>query len=159
MRENHFIVTGNICQDWKVMERSSQKTNSTIYICETLLIYDDGYFSSEGGKEKWVEKPVFIPLKYVSKNQKPMYLIDHKAHKGSKVYVAGRLTQDQWEGKDGTKKSKMYVEIDRIQQISPSKHYVKPEGGFQKQYGKGSVDIKAERNADARNIDSDDLMF
>jgi len=43
-------------------------------------------------------------------------------HKGSPVFVEGRLQLDQWEGKEGEKRSKLRVRADRVQFLgSPGK--------------------------------------
>ena len=49
-------------------------------------------------------------------------------HKGSPIFIEGRLTLDEWQGKDGTKRSKMRVVVENFQFLgSRDKREEKPK--------------------------------
>lgn len=62
------------------------------------------------GKKK-TEKSTFIDVDIWGGQAKPCYDF---LSKGSRVAVEGRLSQDTWEGKNGEKNSKIYIEADNV---------------------------------------------
>ena len=42
-------------------------------------------------------------------------IVAQYVHKGEPLFIDGKMRQDVWEDKDGNKRSKLYVEVDRVQ--------------------------------------------
>ena len=73
---------------------------------------------------------------------------DQYAAKGSQVGITGRLKLDQWEDKDGNKRSKLYVVADTLQLGARPEGDQKPNGGGRR-----------ERSYDAPALKDSDIPF
>jgi single-strand DNA-binding protein len=76
-------------------------------------------------------------------------------HKGSPVFVEGRLQLDQWESQEGEKRSKLRVRADRVQFLGSP--------GRNAEYGDAPASAAAEGGAPAPSVsepaDDDDVPF
>jgi single-strand DNA-binding protein len=65
-----------------------------------------------------VESTVFVDVEVWARQAE---ICAEYLHKGSPVFVEGRLKLDQWESQQGEKRSKLRVRADRIQFLGSSK--------------------------------------
>lgn len=81
---------------------------------------------------QWEDEPVFLDCAAFNRGEygKTADLVEQYLHKGSQVYVEGRLQLEQWTDKEGQKRSKLKVVVDVIQFLDP-----REEGGQQGGYG------------------------
>lgn len=101
---NMVVLMGNLVGDveGKTLPSGSEVANFRIAV-------NEDYTGKDGKK---VESAVFVDVEAWGKQAGPcrQYL-----KKGSPVMVEGRLKLDQWQGKDGEKRSKLLVRADRVQ--------------------------------------------
>lgn len=67
---------------------------------------------------QWEDVPVWVELKAFNRDsgRKLADLAEQHLRKGHQVYIEGRLSLDEWVGKeDGKKRSKTWVNVDEIQ--------------------------------------------
>lgn len=105
---NGFFIDGNVCGDPQV------KPVGTEWTVLEFQIGNNDNRKKEG--EEWKTIPVFIWLKYWTKN--PTTWIQ-KIVKGAYISCAGKMTQDNWE-QDGQKRSKIVYTIDGLPTIRAS---------------------------------------
>jgi single-stranded DNA-binding protein len=158
MRENDIKIAGRIVTDWRIKEIAT-KTGKKRIIIENALVVDNGYYKGATEKEKgeWVEKPVFIAIKYNTWDFIPHYLINDKAHKGAEVYISGKIDQDKWE-KDGKKMERTFIDIIAIQKIKDGKNYVPSEKKYDNQKTYSSPAPKQE-TTNSFEESSDEIPF
>jgi single-strand DNA-binding protein len=73
--------------------------------------------------------------------------------KGRPVFIEGHLRLDQWEGKDGSKQSKLKVVVDNFQFVDSG------GGGGGSVGGKGGSSYGGSSPADNGGMDADDIPF
>lgn len=59
---------------------------------------------------EWVDEPVFLDVTYWGKAAE---YLGEEAEKGDKIFVTGKLVQENWVNKEGEKRSKIKVNADR----------------------------------------------
>lgn len=67
---------------------------------------------------QWEDVPVFVDIKAFNREtgRKMADLVEQYLRKGQQVYIEGRLTLEEWVGKeDGKKKSKLLITMDDMQ--------------------------------------------
>lgn len=67
---------------------------------------------------QWEDVPVFVDIKAFNRDtgRKMADLVEQYLRKGQQVYIEGRLTLEEWVGKeDGKKKSKLLITMDDMQ--------------------------------------------
>jgi len=66
---------------------------------------------------QWVDEPVFIDVEAFNRgeNGKQADLVEQYLTKGRQVFIEGHLRLDQWNDKDGQKRSKLLVVLDNMQ--------------------------------------------
>ena len=101
---NRVILMGNLTRD-----PDTRYLQSGTAVTDMGLAVNETYAGQDGQK---VEKTVFVDVVVWAKQAEAcaQYL-----GKGSPVLVEGRLQLDQWETKDGEKRSKLRVRADRVQ--------------------------------------------
>lgn len=106
MNYNRIILAGNLTRDPAMSYLPSQTA-----VVEFGLAVNRKWKSKDGQQK---EETCFIDCQAFGKTAETMqeYLT-----KGRCVLVEGRLKFDQWEGKDGTKRSKHRVVVDNFQFI------------------------------------------
>ena len=102
---NKVILMGNLTKDPK---NSSIMSGSAV--CEFSIAINRKY--TVNGQEK--EEVCFVDIVVWGRQADSCgkYL-----HKGSTVFVEGRLKTDSWEDKEGNKRSRLRVTADRVQFI------------------------------------------
>lgn len=100
---NRVILLGNL-----VREIELRYTNSRMAICQNAIAVNDRRKNSSG---EWVDETSFVEVTFFGRTAE---VVSEYLAKGSPIFVEGRLKQDTWE-KDGQKRSKLYVIVDRMQ--------------------------------------------
>jgi single-strand DNA-binding protein len=101
---NRVILMGNLTRDPEVRYLSSG-----VAVAKLGLAVNERYKTKTG---EWKEAPTFIDIDVWERQAETCaeYL-----KKGSPVLVEGRLKMDEWETKEGEKRSKLKVTADRVQ--------------------------------------------
>ncbi len=107
---NRVFLMGNLTRDPEV-----RYTPSGIAVGEFGLAVNETYKNKAG---ETVENTVFVDIEVWARQAETCaeYL-----YKGSPVFVEGRLKLDQWENKQGEKRSKLRVRADRVQFLGSPK--------------------------------------
>jgi single-strand DNA-binding protein len=85
-------------------------------ICQVSVAMSES--SKEG--DSWVEKPVFVDVTLFGKTAE---VVGEYCSKGSQLIIDGKLSLDQWQDKDGNKRSKLKVIGDKVQLVGPKKTF------------------------------------
>lgn len=110
---NAVLIAGNLTRDPEIRILSSGKS-----VGELGLAINNKFTNSNGEVK---EEVVFVDVEVWDRQAETcqQYLL-----KGSPVLIEGRLKLDQWETKEGEKKSRLRVRATRVQFLGG-----KPEGG------------------------------
>lgn len=103
---NKIILLGNLTGDVTVRYTQGGSAIGNTGIATTRK------FKSQTGEQK--EETLFVDLTFFGRTAE---IANQYLRKGSKVLVDGRLKLDQWEGKDGTKRSKHSVTVENLQML------------------------------------------
>jgi len=109
MNYNRIILAGNVTRDPEMSYLPSQTA-----LTQFGLAVNRKWKSKEGDAR---EEVMFCDCKSFGKTAE---LINQYVKKGSPLLVEGRLAFEQWEGKDGTKRSKHVVMVDAMQFLGKS---------------------------------------
>lgn len=122
MYVNTVIIAGNLTRDpeTKSFDNGSKVVNFTLAI--------NRKFKTKDGEAK--EDVAFIGCSAWNKTGD---LVEQYLKKGSGALVIGRLTQDNWEDKDGTKKSKTKVVVENVQFLGGKKEDKSEDDDFLKE--------------------------
>lgn len=115
---NRVILIGNLVRDIEVRHTS----NTQMAVCQNAIAVNDRRKNAAGD---WIEETSFVDVTFFGKTAE---LVGQFLTKGSPVFVEGKLKQDTWE-KDGQKRSKLYVIVDRMQFIGGKSEGPRSEGG------------------------------
>lgn len=150
---NKVFLMGNLTRDPEVR-----------YIPSGTAVADLGVAVNERYKDRdsgeWREKPVFVDVTVWRRQAETCaeYL-----SKGSPVMIEGRLQLDQWENKEGQKRSKLKVLADRVQFLpgGSSRGGGRPSGGGGAQQPSAGAPAGGAGNFpdSATETDDDDLPF
>jgi|TARA_R110000824_G_scaffold230129_3_gene417722 single-strand DNA-binding protein len=99
---NRVILCGRLGVDPEV--RATQKGMAVANL--SLGVTD---YSNEGEKTNWYDVTVW---------GKTAEVVDQYCTKGSLILVEGRLSVDNWEAKDGTKRKKVFVTGEKLQLLN-----------------------------------------
>jgi len=99
MNINRVVISGRVVKDPE-MKKIGEFDLCSMRIASNRII----------GKKK-TEKSTFIDVDVWGGQAKPC---SEFLSKGSRIAVEGRLSQDTWEGKNGEKNSKIYIEADNV---------------------------------------------
>ncbi len=101
---NRVLLMGNLTRNPEI-----RYTPSGTAVADLGLAINDSYKNKAG---ETVEQVCFVDVVVWSRQAESAveYL-----HKGSPVFVEGRLQLDQWENQQGEKRSKLRVRADRVQ--------------------------------------------
>lgn len=107
---NQVTIVGTLCRDVELRYLPSGKavTDITLAINERV---------KRG--EEWVEEPVFVDVTLFHRTAE---VASQYLSKGSSALIAGKLRLDQWETKDGEKRSKLKVVCDRLQLLGGNRN-------------------------------------
>jgi single-strand DNA-binding protein len=126
---NRVILLGNLVRDIEL-----RYTNSRLAVCQNAIAVNDRRKNASG---EWIDETSFVDVTFFGRTAE---VVSEYLGKGSPIFVEGRLKQDTWE-KDGQKRSKLYVIVDRMQLL----------GG--KSEGKGSRNAGSENGSGARFVE------
>ena len=101
---NYVVLAGNLTRDPMV-----RSTPSGTAVADLGLAVSDKYKNKAG---ELVETTCFVDIVAWGRQAE---ICQQYLHKGSPVLVEGRLQLDQWESKEGEKRSKLRVRADRVQ--------------------------------------------
>lgn len=101
---NNVQLAGNLTRDPEVKTLSGDKM-----VAQFGLAINHKYKTKDGEKK---EDTTFVDVEAWGRTAE---LVGQYLTKGRPVYVEGRLRLDQWEDKDGAKRSKLKVVADNIQ--------------------------------------------
>lgn len=108
MSINRVMITGNLTR-----EPELRKTAGGLPVLSLGVAVNDRRKNSQTGE--WDDYPNFIDCTLFG--SRADNLASH-LDKGSKVAIEGKLRQEQWESKDGQKRTKISVIIDSIEFMS-----------------------------------------
>jgi single-strand DNA-binding protein len=77
-------------------------------VCQNAIAVNDRRKNASG---EWIDETSFVDVTFFGRTAE---VVSEYLGKGSPIFVEGRLKQDTWE-KDGQKRSKLYVIVDRMQ--------------------------------------------
>jgi single-strand DNA-binding protein len=100
---NRVILLGNLVRDIEL-----RYTNSRMAVCQNAIAVNDRRKNASG---EWIDETSFVEVTFFGRTAE---VVSEYLSKGSPIFVEGRLKQDTWE-KDGQKRSKLYVIVDRMQ--------------------------------------------
>ena len=128
---NRVILLGNLVRDVEL-----KYTTSRMAVCQNAIAVNERRKNAAGD---WVDETSFVDVTFFGRTAE---VVSEYLGKGSPIFVEGRLKQDTWE-KDGQKRSKLYVIVDRMQLI----------GG--RGEGKGAAPARPQTNNNPRFADHD----
>ncbi|TVP75212.1 MAG: single-stranded DNA-binding protein [Puniceicoccaceae bacterium] len=103
---NKVILMGNLTRDPEL-----RVTSSGLSICKLGLAVSRYYTTKDGEKK---EETTFVDIDAFGRQAET---ISKYMRKGRPIFVEGRLRLDQWESKEGEKRSKLGVVLDNFQFI------------------------------------------
>ncbi|MBN2561258.1 MAG: single-stranded DNA-binding protein [Phycisphaerae bacterium] len=101
---NKVILAGNLTRDPQLSYLPSNTP-----VCEFGMAINRKWKSQDGQIR---EEACFVDLRIYGRRAE---VINQYLNKGSPLLVEGHLRFDQWEGKDGGKRSKLYVMVDNFE--------------------------------------------
>lgn len=119
MSVNNVMLLGNVGRDpeFKILSNGQPVVNFT-------LATTDRWFDKDSGQQKEAtEWHSIVAFRKVAE------LIERHVHKGSQVYVEGRLKTRSWE-KDGTKHFKTEVEVSKIEFLGKKEEPLKADKSY-----------------------------
>lgn len=125
---NKIFLAGNIASEPEM--RSTQSGFSILGFCVAV-----NERKKNGQTGEWEEYPNFIDCKLFGKRAES---ISRFLAKGMKVSVEGRLHQSRWQANDGSKRSKIEVNVDEIEFMSQRQQG--QQQGYQQQGGPVSAE-------------------
>jgi single-strand DNA-binding protein len=137
---NRVLLMGNLTRNPEI-----RYTPSGTAVADLGLAVNESFKNKSG---ETVERTCFVDVVVWSRQAETAaeYL-----HKGSPVFVEGRLQLDQWETQNGEKRSKLRVRADRVQFLgSPGKG---------SEYADAPAPRRAESPAQPEMEDDDDVPF
>ena len=145
---NKVILMGNLTRDPEV-----RFTQNNMAICKIGLAVNRRWKDSNSGE--WKEEPTFIDVTIFGKRGEAFA----KYHgKGKPAFIEGSLRLDNWEDKDGNKRSKLYVVADEWQFVSGGRE----GGGGSESYSRGpqqSASPSYNDGGGADFLEADDTPF
>ncbi len=100
---NRVILLGNLVRDIEL-----RYTTTRMAVCQNAIAVNDRRKNASG---EWIDETSFVEVTFFGRTAE---VVSEYLSKGSPIFVEGRLKQDTWE-KDGQKRSKLYVIVDRMQ--------------------------------------------
>jgi len=108
---NRVFLMGNLTRNPEIRYTPSGRA-----VVDLGLAINENYKNQAG---EVVERACFVDVVVWGRQAET---VSEYLHKGSSVFVEGRLQLDQWENQQGEKRSKLRVRADRVQFLgSPSK--------------------------------------
>ena len=130
---NRVILLGNLVRDIEL-----RYTNSRMAVCQNAIAVNDRRKNASG---EWIDETSFVDVTFFGRTAE---IVSEYLGKGSPIFVEGRLKQDTWE-KDGQKRSKLHVIVDRMQLLG---------GRSEGKNGEARPQAKTENTGNTRFVDS-----
>jgi single-strand DNA-binding protein len=75
--------------------------------------------NSQSGE--WEDEPVFLDCEAFNRSEtfKLADRIEQTLHKGQQIFIEGHLKLDQWQSKEGEKRSKLKIVVENFQYLEP----------------------------------------
>ncbi len=108
---NKVLLIGNLTRDPEVRMMSSGRP-----VCNFGLALNRNYKDSDGNKR---EEVTFVDVECFGPRADA---VGRFFSKGRPIFVEGRLKLDQWESKDGEKRSAIRVVLDNFEFVDTGKH-------------------------------------
>lgn len=108
---NKVILTGNLTRDPHLAALPSQRE-----VAEFGMAINREWTDRQSGQKR--KETCFVECKCFGKQAST---VKQYLSKGDPLLVEGRLTFDQWESKDGGKRSKHFVVVEQFQFLSSGK--------------------------------------
>lgn len=107
---NHVVLVGNLTADIEL-----RRVPSGVAVADIRLAVSEKYKSKTG---EMVDKPVFVDVVVWDRQAEncAKYL-----GKGSSVLISGRLQMDEWQSKEGEKRTKLRIRADQVQFLGAPK--------------------------------------
>jgi single-strand DNA-binding protein len=106
---NKVILAGNLTRDPQL-----SVLPSNTQVCEFGMAINRKWRSQDGEMR---DETCFVDLRMYGRRAE---VLNKYMTKGKPIMVEGRLKYDQWEGKDGGKRSKLYVVVDNFEFLGSS---------------------------------------
>ena len=117
---NYVILVGNLTRDPQV-----RTTPGGTAVADLGLAVNEKFKNKSGELQ---ESTTYVDIVAWGRTAE---LCQQYLHKGSPVLIEGRLQLDQWESKEGEKRSKLRVRADRVQFLSSGGGQRRENGGEQ----------------------------
>lgn len=104
---NKVILAGNLTRDPQL-----SVLPSNTQVCEFGMAINRKWRGQDGEMR---DETCFVDLRMYGRRAE---VLNKYMSKGKPIMVEGRLKYDQWEGKDGGKRSKLYVVVDNFEFLS-----------------------------------------
>ena len=130
---NEVILIGNLTRDPEL-----RRTPSNVAVCDMCVAINRKYNTGDGQER---DEVCFIDIVVWAKQAESC---DKYLNKGASVFVEGRLKNDNWEDKEGNKRTRLRVIAERVQFLT-----LKPSGS-----GDYKKQINHDRNNDNTNFNS-----
>jgi len=135
---NRVILLGNLVRDIEL-----RYTNSRMAVCQNAIAVNDRRKNASG---EWIDETSFVDVTFFGRTAE---VVSEYLAKGSPIFVEGRLKQDTWE-KDGQKRSKLHVIVDRMQLLGGRSDSKNGDG----KNGEGKPQVKTASSGNSRFVDS-----
>ena len=101
---NRVVLIGNLTRDPDV-----RYLQSGVAVCDIALAVNDRYKDATG---QWVDRATYVDVTLWARLAE---VAGEYLHKGSPVFIEGRLQLDSWDAPDGQKRSKLRVVCEKMQ--------------------------------------------
>lgn len=136
---NKVILAGNLTRDPQLSYLPSGSA-----VCEFGMAINRKWRPADGGDMR--EEVCFVDLRCYGKQAETL---KQYMSKGKQLMVEGRLKYDQWEAKEGGKRSKLYVIVDTFQFLGAPGGGDRQSGGG-REYGESRGPARQESRPAAR---------
>lgn len=119
---NRVILMGNLTRDPEMKFTPNQMAITTFGMATNKR------WKSPDGQDR--NEACYVDIKAWGKQAEA---INQYCHKGDALLVEGRLTFESWEAKDGTKRNRLVVTLDKFEFMSSPKQQATPESHSEKQ--------------------------
>jgi len=106
---NRVVLLGNLTRDIELRYTPASK----MAVCQNAIAVNDRRKNAAG---EWVDDTTFVDVTFFGRMAE---VVSQYLGKGSPIFVEGRLKLDTWE-KEGQKRSKLYVIVERMQLLGKS---------------------------------------
>lgn len=135
---NRAILVGNLTRDVELRYTPGGTAVTDVGLAVNCRVKKNG---------EWTEEPMFIDVTMWGRTAE---VASEYLNKGSNILVEGELRLDSWEDNDGNKRSKHFINCDKMQMMTP-------KGGNSKPKTKSTP--KQDDNVDNSDDDDESIPF